>query len=152
MMFNPEAWIEKSWTDDDSQTVTIAGEEVRIRRLNGTQWEQYARAVNGKSEDSSIAVVLQHGLVKGFGQYSYDEMVKFYNACPVLADKIAGAIVEHTLERMTAEQKVLEDAEKNSAATIVPPSSGDGAGNTDKTLKPPASAGENSSDSPSTSN
>jgi len=66
-MFNPETWIEKSWADDDSKVVKIAGEDVRIRRLNGTQWEQYARAVNGKSEDSAVAVVLQYGLVKGFG-------------------------------------------------------------------------------------
>ena len=136
MTFNPETWIEKSWTDDDSQIVRIAGEEVRVRRLNGTQWEQYVRAVNGKSENSSIVIVLQHGLVKGFGQYSYDEMEKFYNACPVLADQIAGAVVEHTIQRMAVEQKVLEDAEKNSAVTIMPSPTGDGAGSTDKTRSP----------------
>ena len=137
MTFNPETWIEKSWTDDDSKIVKIAGEEVRIRRLNGTQWEQYVRAVNGKNDDSSIAIVLQHGLVKGFGQYSYDEMEKFYNACPVLADQIAGAIVEHTIQRMAVEQKVLEDAEKKSETTITPSLTGDGAGSTDKTHSPP---------------
>ena len=135
-MFNPEAWIENSWNDDDTKIVQIAGEDVRIRRLNGTQWEQYVRAVNGKSEDSAVAVVLQHGLVKGFGQYSYDEMEKFYNACPVLADRIAGAIVEHTAQRMAVEQKVLEDAEKNSGTTTTPLPSGDGAGSTDKTPSP----------------
>jgi len=135
-MFNPEAWIENSWNDDDTKIVQIAGEDVRIRRLNGTQWEQYARAVNGKSEDSAVAVVLQHGLVKGFGQHSYDEMEKFYNACPVLADRIAGAIVEHTAQRMAVEQKVLEDAEKNSETTTSPSPSGDGVESTDKTHSP----------------
>jgi len=48
-------------------------------------------------------------------------------------DKIAAAILEHTLERMDAEQKVLEDAEKNSETTTTPLPTGDGVENTDKT-------------------
>ena len=136
-MFDPQKWIEKSWNDDDTKTVKIAGEEVRIRRLKGTQWEQYARAANGKSEDSAIVVVLQHGLVKSFGQHTYEEMEKFYDACPVLADRLAAAILEHTAQRMDAEQKCLEDVEKNSLTTTTTSPSGDGAESTDKTHSPP---------------
>jgi len=63
-------------------------------------------------------------------------MKKFYNACPVLADRIAGAIVEHTVQRMAVEQQVLEDAEKNSGTTTTPLPSVDGAERTDKTHSP----------------
>jgi hypothetical protein len=55
----------------------------------------------------------------------------------VLADRIAAAILEHTIERMDAEQKVLEDAEKNSETTTTPLLSGDGAESTGKTRKKP---------------
>jgi hypothetical protein len=133
MMFNPKKWIQEAWNDKDTKTVNLAGEEIVIRRLTGTQWEHYVRAVNGKSDDSSVVVMLQHGLTKGFGRYTYEEMAKFYDACPVLADRIAAAILEHTIERMDAEQKVLEDAEKNSVLTTTPVPSGDGAESTDKT-------------------
>ena len=136
MTFDPQKWIQEAWYAQDSKTICLAGEEIVIRRLTGTQWEHYVRAVNGKSDDSSVVVMLQHGLMKAFGQYTYEEMAKFYDACPVLADKIAAAILEHTLERMDAEQKVLEDAEKNSATTTTPLPSGDGAESTDKTRKP----------------
>jgi len=139
-MFNPESWILKSGSDDDSKMVKIAGENIKIRRLNGSQWEQYMRAANGKSEDSAIAVVLQYGLVKGFGSYSYEEMVKFYDATPVLADKIAVAIVELTMQRMEIEKKALEDAEKNSETTSTPPSSDNGVESMDKTREQPESS------------
>jgi hypothetical protein len=132
-MFDPKTWIQKSWKDEDAKTVKIGGEEVRIKRLTGTQWEQYVRAVQGKSEDSPVPVVLQAGLVKGFGQYTYEEMVKFYDACPVLADKIAQEVLQYTAQRMDAEAKVLEEAEKNSEATTTASPSGDGAESTDKT-------------------
>jgi len=137
-MFDPKKWIQEAWSENDTKTVRIAAEEVLIRRLKGTQWEHYVRAASGKSEDSSVVVMLQHGLVKGFGQYTYEEMAQFYDACPVLADKIAAAILEHTMQRMDAENKVLEDAEKNSAATTTPSLSGVGAGSTDKTPSQPA--------------
>ena len=78
-MFDPKKWIEKSWNDDDSKTVRIAGEDVRIRRLKGTQWEQYVRAANGKSEDSAIVVVLQYGLVKAFGQHGLPKKVLYFS-------------------------------------------------------------------------
>jgi hypothetical protein len=127
-MFDPEKWVQKAWNDaDNTKTVTIAGEEVKIRRLNGTQWESYIRALHGKGEDSSVVLALQYGLVKGFGQYTYEQMAKFYDTNPVLADKVVQAIIEHTAERMAAENKVLEDAEKNSETTTTPPPSGDGA-------------------------
>ena len=134
-MFDPKKWIQEAWNAQDSKTVNLAGEEILIRRLTGTQWEHYVRAVNGKSDDSSVVVMLQHGLVKTFGQYTYEEMAKFYDACPVFADKIAAAILEHTVERMDAEQKVLEDAEKNSVATIMPLPTGDGAESMGRTRK-----------------
>jgi hypothetical protein len=142
-MFDPEKWINQSWSDDNEQTVKIAGEEIRIRRLKGTQWEHYVRAASGKSEDSSVVVMLQYGLVKGFGQHTYEEMAKFYDACPVFADKIATAILEHTVDRMNAEQKVLEDAEKNSVATTTSLPSGDGVESTGKTPRPPESVEPN---------
>jgi hypothetical protein len=97
-MFDPQKWIVQSGSSDDTKTVKIANEDVKIRRLNGTQWEHYVRIAHGKSDDSATAIVLQYGLVKGFGHYSYEEMVTFYNAAPVLADKIAGEIVEMTLQ------------------------------------------------------
>jgi hypothetical protein len=137
-MFDPKKWIQDAWNEKETKTVRIAGEEIMIRRLKGTQWEHYVRAVSGKSDDSSVVVMLQHGLIKEFGQYTYEEMARFYDTCPVLADKIAAAILEHTMERMDAEQKVLEDAEKNSALTTTPSPSADGAGSTDKTLNPPS--------------
>jgi hypothetical protein len=136
MTFDPKKWIQEAWNANETKSVNLAGEEIVIRRLTGTQWEHYVRAVNGKSDDSSVVVMLQHGLVKTFGQYTYEEMAKFYDACPVLADKIAAAILEHTLERMDAEQKVLEDAEKNSAVTTTPSPTDDGVESTDKTRKP----------------
>jgi hypothetical protein len=135
-MFDPKKWIQEAWDAADSKSITLAGEEIQVRRLTGTQWEHYVRAVNGKCDDSSVVVMLQHGLVKPFGHYTYEEMAKFYDACPVLADKIAAAILEHTVERMDAEQKVLEDAEKNSVATTTTSPAGDGAESTDKTRKP----------------
>ena len=64
----------------------IAGEEAKIRRLTGTQWEQYVRAASGRSDDSAMVIVLQHGLVKPFGNYTYEEMTKFYDAYSTLAD------------------------------------------------------------------
>ena len=134
--FDPSKWIAKSYDSEDTKTITVAGETAKIRRLKGTQWEQYARAVNGKSEDSSIAILLQYGLVKSYGQYTYEEMAKLYDTCPVVADKLASAILEHTMQRMDAERKVLEDAEKNSATTQTSPSSDDGVENTDKTHNP----------------
>ena len=135
MTFNPQKWIQEAWNAQDTKCINLAGEEIMIRRLTGTQWEHYVRAVNGKSDDSSVVVMLQHGLVKTFGHYTYEEMAKFYDACPVLADKIAAAILELTIERMDAEQKVLEDAEKNSEATTTPLPTGDGAESTDKTRR-----------------
>jgi len=137
MTFDPKKWIQEAWNATDTKSINLAGEEILIRRLTGTQWEHYVRAVNGKSDDSSVVVMLQHGLVKAFGHYTYEEMAKFYDACPVLADKIASAILELTIERMDAEQKVLEDAEKNSVLTTTPLPTGDGAESTDKTRKPP---------------
>jgi len=134
-MFDPKKWIQEAWNAEDTKTISLAGDEIVIRRLTGTQWEHYVRAVNGKSDDSSVVVMLQHGLVKTFGHYTYEEMTKFYDACPVLADKIASAILELTIGRMDAEQKVLEDAEKNSVATTTPLPTGDGAGSTGKTRK-----------------
>jgi hypothetical protein len=68
-------------------------------------------------------------------------MVTFYNAAPVLADKIAGAIVEMTMQRMDAENRALEDAEKNSETTPTPASSGDGVVNTDSIPEQQESAG-----------
>ena len=150
-MFDPKKWILESWNDDDSKMIRIAGDDIRIRRLKGTQWEQYIRAASGRSEDSAMVVVLQHGLVKPLGNYTYEEMVQFYDACPILADRIAAAILEHTTQRMEAEQQALEDAEKNSGPVPSPPSSGDGAASTDKTRKPPTSAEQSCSTSPSTS-
>ena len=137
MTFDPKKWIQEAWNAQDTKSISLAGEEIMIRRLTGTQWEHYVRTVNGKNDDSSVVVMLQHGLVKAFGQYTYEEMAKFYDACPVRADKIAAAILEHTMERMDAEQKVLEDAEKNSEPTTTPLPSGDGAESTDKTRKSP---------------
>jgi len=134
-MFDPQKWILQSWNDDDTKMVKIAGEEMKIRRLKGTQFEHYARASAG-NEESAVAVVLQYGLVKGFGQYSYAEMLKFYDHCPVMADQIAAAILDHTMQRMQAEKQVLEDAEKNSEATLTPPPSGDGAENMVETHNP----------------
>jgi hypothetical protein len=134
-MFDPKKWIQEAWNEKDGKTVQLAGEEIMIRRLKGTQWEHYVRAVNGKTDDSSVVVMLQYGLIKGFGLYTYEEMAKFYDECPVLADRIAAAILEHTIERMDAEQKVLEDAEKNSVPTTTPLPSGDGAESTGKTRK-----------------
>ena len=140
MTFDPQKWIQQSGSADDTKTVKIANEEIKIRRLNGVQWEHYVRIVNGKSDDSSIAVILQYGLVKGFGNYSYEDMVKFYNATPVLADRIASAIVELTLQRMEIETKILEDAEKNSERITTPLPCGDGVVSTDKTQEPQESA------------
>jgi len=137
-MFDPEKWIKQSWTEDETTTVKIAGEEVRIRRLKGTQWEQYIRAANGRSDDSAVVILLQHGLVRSFGQYTYEQMAQLYDACPVMADKIAGAILEQTMKLMEAEQRVLEDAEKNSEPTPAPPSIGDGAENMVETRNPPS--------------
>jgi len=124
-MFDPQKWIQHSWNDEDTKMVKIAGENIKIRRLKGTQYEHYSRAVAG-NEECVAAVVLQYGLIKGFGQYSYAEMMKFYDNCPVLADQIALAILEHTAQRINAEKQVLEDAEKNSEATTTPPPSADG--------------------------
>lgn len=133
-MFDPEKWVKESWSaDSDSKIIKVAGEDARIRRLKGTQWEQYLKAVHNKSDDSAVVIVLQHGLVKGFGQYTYEQMAKFYDSAPVLADQIASAILEFTLQCMEAEKKVLEEAEKNSAATTTPPPSEGGAENMDKT-------------------
>jgi len=133
-MFDPKKWIQQSWSDDDTKTVTIAGEAIRIRRLKGTQWEHYIRAVKGTTDEASVAVILQYGLVNGAGHYhTYEEMVRFYDACPVLADKIAAAILEHTMQRMNAENKVLEDAEKNSVMTTTPSPSDVGVVSSDKT-------------------
>ena len=151
MTFDPKKWIQESWNEDDTKMMKIAGEEAKIRRLTGTQWEQYVRAASGRSDDSAMVIVLQHGLVKPFGNYTYEEMTKFYDACPILADRIAAAILEHTSHRMEAEQKVLEDAEKNSEKTSMLPSSEDGAESTDKTRKPPKSAEKSCSPLPSTS-
>ena len=144
-MFNPKEWIERSWNDEDTKIVKIAGEDANIRRLKGTQWEQYIRAVHGRSEESAVVVVLQHGLVnaKGFGSYTYDEMVKFYDACPTVADRLADLILKHTMQCMEAEQAALEDAEKNSETTHTKPSSDDGAESMDKTPNSPESADEN---------
>ena len=150
-MFDPKKWILESWNDDDTKMIKIAGDDVRIRRLKGTQWEQYVRAASGRSEDSAMVITLQHGLVKPLGNYTYEEMVQFYDACPILADRIAAAILEHTTQRMEAEQQALEDAEKNSGHVPLPPSSEGGAASTDKTHKPPASAEQSCSPSPSTS-
>ena len=36
----------------------IAGEEAKIRRLTGTQWEQYVRAASGRSDDSAMVIVI----------------------------------------------------------------------------------------------
>ena len=141
--FDPEKWIRESCTSDDAKTVEVAGEEVKIRRLMGTQWEQYIHAVQGRNEASSVVTALQYGLVKGFGQYTYEEMEKFYNSCPMLADKIAVAILEHTQERFAAELKALEDAEKNSETTPTSLPSGDGVESTGKTPKKPKSAEQN---------
>jgi hypothetical protein len=132
-MFDPKKWIEKSWDSDDTKMIKVAGEDAKIRRLKGTEWEAYHRAVHGQSNDSSVALVLQYGLVKAFGQYTYDEMVKLYDTCPVVADQIAGQILEFTSQRMNAEKQVLEDAEKNSVTTTTSPPTVDGAENTDKT-------------------
>jgi hypothetical protein len=144
-MFNPQEWIEKSWNDDDTKMVKIAGEEAKIRRLKGTQWEQYLRAAHSRNEESAVALVLQYGLVKGFGNYTYEEMAKFYDNCPALADQLAGMIVEHTIQCMEAEARALEDAEKNFEATATPSPSTDGAGCSVKTRKKQSQAEENCS-------
>lgn len=141
--FNPEKWIAQSHDSEDTKTITVAGETAKIRRLTGMQWEHYARALNGASDDSSIAVLLYYGLVKPHGQYTYEEMAKLYDTCPVVADKLAMAILEHTMQRMSAERKVLEDAEKNSETTPASPPSDDGAESMGKTLKKPKSAEPN---------
>ena len=65
MTFDPKKWIQEAWNAQDSKSISLAGEEIVIRRLTGTQWEHYVRAVNGKSDDSSVVVMLQHGLVNG---------------------------------------------------------------------------------------
>ena len=137
-MFDPQKYIQQSWSDEDTKIVKVGADEAKIRRLKGSEWEQYLRAVNGKTDDSSIAIVLQHGLVRPFGNYTYEEMLKLYDARPVVADKLASDILDLTIQRMTAEQKVLEDAEKNSEATPSPLSSGDGAENMDKTHEQPS--------------
>ena len=151
MSFDIKKWIQSPHHEDDTKTVKIAGEEIRIRRLNGTQWEQYMQAMNGRSADSVMVVVLQHGIVKPFGQYTYEEIAKFCNANPIFADKIATAILELTSERMIAEQQALEDAEKNSEMTDTSSPSDDGAESTDKIPKPPKSAEKNFSALKSTS-
>jgi len=149
--FDPKKWISQSWNnDDDTKMVEIAGEQAKIRRLKGTQWEHYVRAVNGRSEDSAMVLLLHYGLVNAFGQYTYEEMAKLYDACPVIADRLASAILEHTMHRMEAEQKVLEDAEKNSEPTPTPLPSGDGVESMGKTPKKPKSAVGNCSDSSNT--
>ena len=135
-MFDPKKWMQSSWSDEDTKIIDIAGEKAKIRRLKGTHLEQYRRAVNGQNDDSAVAVILQHGLVRNFGNHSYEEMVQFYDNCPVLADRLAMMILDFTAQRMTVEQTALEDAEKNSATTPMLPSSGDGVGNTDKTHNP----------------
>jgi len=137
-MFDPQKYIQQSWSDEDTKIVKVGADEAKIRRLKGSEWEQYLRAVNGKTEDSSVAIVLQHGLVRPFGHYTYEEMVKLYDASPMVADKLASAILDLTMQRMSAEQKVLEDAEKNSETTPTPPPTGDGVENTDKTQEQPS--------------
>jgi hypothetical protein len=132
-MFDPQKWIQQSWSDDDTKIVKIGADEAKIRRLKGSEWEQYMRAINGKTEDSSIAIVLQFGLVRAFGHYTYEEMLKLFDASPMVAEKLASKILDLTMERMSAEQKALEDAEKNSEATTTELPSGDGAEHTDKT-------------------
>ena len=142
-MFDPEKYIKESWNSGNEKTVTVAGEEVRIRRLKGMQWEQYIRAAHGKSEDSAVVVILQHGLVKPFGHYTYEQMVKLYDACPVLADRLVGAILEFTTEQMEAERVALENAEKNSGATVTPSPSEGGVPSTVETPNPQESAEQN---------
>jgi len=147
MTFNPQKWIQQAWNQEDTKKIKIAGEEITIRRLSGTQWEAYMKATGSRSADSAVAFILQHGVVKAHGQYTYEEMAKFYDTNPVFADKIAVAILEHTSQRMAAEQQALEEAEKNSETIHTSPSSDDGAENTDKTPKPSKSAAKNSCDS-----
>ena len=143
-MFDPNKWVQ-SPCDEDNKVVSIAGETIKIRRLNGSQWEHYVRNATGKWDGSAIALILQHGLVKGFGHYSYEEMVKFHDAAPVLADRIAEEIVALTLQRLEAESKILEDAEKNSETISMPLSEECGVENMDKTRKKQQSAEPNSS-------
>ena len=136
MAFDPVKWIQQSGSTDNEKIVKVAGEEVRIRRLQGTEWERYLRATGGQSEDSAIVVLLQHGMCRPFGQYTYEQMEKFYNSCPMLADKIAGLIVEFSTQRYEAELQFLEDAEKNSETTESESPSTDGAESSVKTHEP----------------
>jgi hypothetical protein len=131
-MFDPKKWMRESHRADDVHTITISGEEIKIRALKGSEWEKFSKTSNSP-DSSGVATVLSAGLVKPFGSYSYDDMVKFYDACPIVADKIAGKIIELTIERLSKEQEVLEEQEKNSEMTDIPSPSDDGVENTVKT-------------------
>ena len=120
-MFDPQKWIDSAPKIEDA-VVEIGGEKIKIRRLNGTQWEQYLKIASVPNESSAV-FVLHCGLVneKTGGQFSVDHIIHFCNACPVMADKIGLQIVDVTIKAIRTEEQVFEESEKNSSETGTSP-------------------------------
>lgn len=116
-MFDPQQWIDSAPKNEDA-TVEVAGQKIKIRRLNGSQWEQYIRMYNHPKECMN-AFVLHCGLVneKTGGPYTLEQMTALYDASPVRASLLAEEILRVTNQVMEIEERLFEEAEKNSVKT-----------------------------------
>lgn len=127
-MFNPKLWIE-SVPEIYDHSFTLGDQCVKIRRLTGLQWEHFIKLRSDPAGESPTCMLLHYGLVNerdpGLDRFSIDEMTRFYEHCPVRADKIAVAILELTMSALAEEETIIEQAKKNSTKTDMPLSNDD---------------------------
>lgn len=116
-MFDPQKWIDSAPKIEDA-SIEVGGENIKIRRLNGTQWEKYLKIANMPHESSTV-FVLDCGLVdeKTGKRFSTETIIQFCKACPALADKIGMQIVDMTIKAIQTEEKAFTESEKNSSET-----------------------------------
>lgn len=118
------------------KTVHIDGQEVLIRRLNGSQWDEF---IDGRKKgDPAVVVLLQYGLLDGDTRQPMDkELVQaFFDNHWGLADQIAFEIQKFTLDCSKKERERAVFAEKNLPKTGSTESDDTGVTTTDKGQKP----------------
>ncbi|GHT22452.1 hypothetical protein FACS189419_05040 [Planctomycetales bacterium] len=140
-MFDPKKWIRESHEKNTVKRITIGGETADIRCLTSSQFNDIQEALRKQDFTNFNVLALQYGLCNSIGgSYSYQEMAQFYDACPLIADKIVSEIFEYHKACSEALLKEIEATEKNSVTTPSPQSIGGGVGNTDKTPDTPTLA------------
>lgn len=109
-------WLRESPDSSGTKEFELGGAMFKIRRLNGLEQNEVQAA--GRL---ATFVLLKYGLIdqNADDEAGYDPVVlrEFCEKRPVAARHIANAIDEFTGEAISAEEKMLEVAEKNSKET-----------------------------------